>query len=295
MEGVACGVRSCIQQSAVRTRQTRHRFSGDVWIFLAIPRSFHVVPFLHYQEKAQSDIIMKYEISKEQIITLNLPYHDRRIVTMATVKVNHRVWQKLAHLDWRVLCGRNGTQGCYVIAGPTEHPTYLHRRVMQYYGGEHCLKGGLEVDHMDLKMGPLNNTIQSLRICTRSQNCQSRGPSNNGKVSHKGVWQRPMRNKKRGDFYGYVTEYHPPNSAYKITKSWPSPHLAALFYNMLSRHYSPEFNYQNRVLEDITGDEKCQLDAAFRKCIEKHTSKTTTQKEPAVSEQPTTKRAKVEL
>ena len=238
-----------------------------------------------------SDTITKYDISKEQIITLQLPYSDRRITSLATVKVNHRVWQAVSHLDWRVLCGRNGTTGCYVVAGSTEHPAYLHRKCMQFYAGAHCLKGGLEVDHTDHKMGPLNNSIQSLRICTRAQNCQARGPSKSGKVQFKGVWQRPMKSKKRGDYFGYVTEYNPPDSPFKITKSWHSPHLAALFYNQLSKHFSATFNYQNRVLAEITDDEQEQLNAAFRKCIEKHTNKV---KKRVANEQPPAKRVKIE-
>ena len=236
---------------------------------------------------------MKYDISKEQIITLKLPYHDRRITSLATVLVNHRVWQKVSHLDWRVLCGRNGTTGCYVVAGSTEtHLIYLHIKAVQLYGGDHCLKGGLEVDHMDPEMGPLNNSIQMLRICTRAQNCAARGPSKSGKVEYKGVWQRPMKSKKKGAYFGYVCEYNPPESPHKITKSWSSAHLAALFYNMLSRHFSPEFNYQNRVVDEITDDEQSKLDDAFRKCVEKHENKTP--KNKSVEQQPPAKRPKVE-
>ena len=69
---------------------------------------------------------MKYNISTENIIKLQQPYHDRRIMSLAEVWVNQRVWQQVAHLDWRVLAGRNGTTGCYVVAGSTEHPIYLH-------------------------------------------------------------------------------------------------------------------------------------------------------------------------
>jgi hypothetical protein len=82
-----------------------------------------------------------------------------------------------------------------------------------------------------------------------------------------------MKNKKRGEFYGYVTEYCPPRNVPKITKSWSSAHLAALFYNMLSKHFSPKFNYQNRVLDEITEDEKLKLDAAFVKCLDAHDKK----------------------
>ena len=82
-----------------------------------------------------------------------------------------------------------------------------------------------------------------------------------------------MKNKKRGQFFGYVTEYCPPNDVPKITKSWTSAHLAALFYNMLSKHFSPQFNYQNRVTDEITDDEKLKLDTAFIKCVESHNKK----------------------
>jgi hypothetical protein len=220
--------------------------------------------------KKQKTPVMKYNIDEEESIEVQLPYHDRAIITMATVKVNLRVWQRYAHLRWRVLCGTNGTVGCYVVAGQIDRPMYLHRKAAQFYYGDHCLRGGLEVDHLE---NPLVNTIQDLRICTHRQNCQARGPSSTGKVQYKGVWQRPMKNKKRGQFFGYVTEYCPPDDVPKITKSWNSAHLAALFYNMLSKHFSPQFNYQNRVTDEITDDERLRLDTAFIKCVESHNKK----------------------
>jgi hypothetical protein len=203
---------------------------------------------------------------QEPTLCVSLSYIDGRIQSKANVIVSQKVWQKFGHYDWVVNCGRDGTKGCYVrTRSPIDHPLYLHRITAQYFLGQNCLDGGLEVDHVQ---NPLVNCIQELRIATKSENAQAREGSRNSKVKGaKGVWQK-------ADTGAFVCEYQLPGmKGVKVTKqkAGMTKQMASLLYNKLVEHHSPVFGYMNPIPidEEPSDDQKQVVETMFQQCLKK--------------------------
>ena len=226
----------------------------------------------------EMSVINAIKFKDEPVLTVQLPYLDSTICGLVKVEVNTRVWAKYCHLQWvvmtpKVAAGDHGANtkmtGMYVRTKyPLNNPLYLHVQTFKYYHGPTCLEGGLQVDHIG--SNPLFCDIVRLRSCTPSQNCQARGCCSTAKVQKKGIWLH-----KNGN---YVVEWqYPQRKDIKLTrqKKGMTRGMATLLWNRISKHYSPEWAYQNDVDSDEqpTSEQMIIVDKMYASCIEKIESK----------------------
>jgi hypothetical protein len=228
---------------------------------------------LHNKKKSEEDMatINSIQVKNEPVLTVRLPYLDSTIVDMVDVKVKTRVWAKYCHLNWvvmtpKIATGAEGASarltGMYVRTKyPLNNPLYLHLLTFKFYHGQSSLEGGLEVDHIK---NPTINDIAHLRSCTKSENAQGRSGSSSAKVPVKGVWLHSNGS--------YVVEWQfPGRKGVKITrqKKGMTRAMASELYNRISKHYSPEFAFQNVQDETLTEEQTKLVDRMFDQCIAK--------------------------
>ena len=227
----------------------------------------------HNKKKTEEEMatINSIQFKHEPVLTVRLPYLDSTIVDLVEVKVNTKVWAKYCHLNWvvmtpKIATGAEGASarltGMYVRTKyPLNNPLYLHLLTFKFYHGQSSLEGGLEVDHIK---NPTINDIAHLRSCTKSENAQGRSGSSSAKVPVKGVWLHSNGS--------YVVEWQfPGRKGVKITrqKKGMTRAMASELYNRISKHYSPEYAFQNVQDETLTEQQAKLVDTMFESCIAK--------------------------
>jgi hypothetical protein len=131
--------------------------------------------------------------------------------------------------------------------------------------GETSLEGGFQVDHIRT---PLHCQITALRLATPAENRRAASGSSTARVPVKGVWLH-----KNGS---YVVEYqYPSRKDIKVTKQQKNMtrSMASELFNRISKHYSPEFAYQNPVDEELTSEQEKGIQTMFEGMVKKIESK----------------------
>ena len=191
--------------------------------------------------------------SSSSVVTLALPYHDRRRVDKATVLVDAHVWAVFGNWHWVVLMDEEGADS-YVVCGVAGRcPRSLHREAyLLEHGG---IEEGKVVDH--------KNTVRTdcrlvnLRAATRSENSCNRGKPRKRKggaaptSQYKGVWRKKPRVLKSGrlseERKPWVCEVAVKDKGQKHTSTHATEAEAARKYNEVAVAWMGEFANLNNV------------------------------------------------
>ena len=210
----------------------------------------------------------------EEVIRVRLPFYDHRIVDTCEVQVNAKICAKFAHMSWcvsppRIVANATGPtarlSGMYVQTRfPIDRPAYLHLLAWEFYMGEASLEGK-QCDHI---RPPLHCQIQALREASLSENRQACSGSSTACVPCKGVWLH-----QNGS---YVVEYQfPQRKDVKVTKQkrGMTRAMASQLFNRVSKHFPPDFAYQNPMDEELTGPQEKVVEVMFHGMVSKIESK----------------------
>lgn len=147
--------------------------------------------------------------------------------------VDDEDYEHLTQWKWHVGRSRNTDKFCARRTDRTNGITYLfmHRVILK-------APEDMEVDHID--GNPLNNQKSNLRLCTRTQNNQSRRMFRHNKSGYKGVW----RNSKGKPWMACITV-----SGKVINLGYYTDRQeAARAYDKAARKYYDSFAVTNEML-----------------------------------------------
>lgn len=196
----------------------------------------------------------------DQLVTLALPYRDRRRVDKAVVLVDARVWAAFGHWHWEVLIDRDSGEASYVVCGiDSRRPRYLHREAYLFEHGS--IEDGKVVDHInnvrtDCRLANLRPATHSENSCNRRKPVKRKGGAPTSQ--YKGVWRKRPRVLKSGrvreESKPWVCEVAVKGRGQKHTSTHATEAAAARRYNEVAAEWMGEFAKLNVVRDDDDDD-----------------------------------------
>ncbi len=192
----------------------------------------------------------------DKIVTLALPYRDRRRIDKATVFVDAHVWATQSHRHWEVLINDNTGEDSYVVSGiDAKRPRSLHREAYLMEYGE--VPAGKIVDHInrvrtDCRLVNLRPATHSENSCNRDKPRKRKGGAPTSQ--YKGVWRKRPRVLKSGrlreETKPWVCEVAVKDRGQKHTSTHATEVEAARKYNEVAAAWMGGFAKLNRIPSD---------------------------------------------
>jgi hypothetical protein len=194
-------------------------------------------------------------MSATAVVTLHLPFADRRRADRATVRCDATSWAHLSKFHWVVLEDDATGLPSYVVCDlRSHHPKSLHREAYVLAHGP--VPEGMVVDHVnrvrtDCRLANMRLASPSHNACNRAKAKRRRGAETTSK--YKGVWRKRARVLQNGELRTHaspwVCEVRVKAQGRKHTSCHPTEREAALKYNEMAREWMGEYAVLN-VLSD---------------------------------------------